>query len=332
MAGLAAGVAQQGSRLVNVLELSFVAAVLTAAAPVVLCALGGAICQVAGVFNIALEGQLLAGCFVAVVVSNATGNAWLGVLGAVTVVTLYAGILSVAAVTFAADAIVVAVGTNLLALGLTAFLMRELLGTSGTFTSPDLPGLPTLADWGLRDVPVLGEALGSQSPLVLLAVLAVAVAAWWLRRTRSGLRMRGIGEHPEAAESLGIKVAAYRHATVLGAGALCGLAGAQLALGNVTLFSEGMSAGRGWVAVVAVMLGRNRPYGVLAACLLFGAAEAFGFRLQGVGLPQQAADAAPYVITLLALVLLQARRLRRTRSADPAADVDPAPTTAKEFA
>jgi simple sugar transport system permease protein len=116
---------------------------------------------------------------------------------------------------------------------------------------------------------------------------------------------------------------------VLAAGALCGLAGAQLALGNVTLFSEGMSAGRGWVAVVAVMLGRNRPYGVLAACVLFGAAEAYGFRLQGAGLPQQAADAAPYVVTLLALALLQARRLRRSGAEDPATQADPSTATAE---
>jgi simple sugar transport system permease protein len=164
---------------------------------------------------------------------------------------------------------------------------------------------------GLDHVPVIGPVLGSQSPLVPAAFVLVAAAAWWLRRTRSGLRLRGIGQHPEAAESLGLKVGAYRHGAVLAAGALCGLAGAQLALGNVTLFSEGMSAGRGWVAVVAVMLGGVRPLRVLSACLLFGVAEALGFRLQGAGLPQQLADAAPYVITLLALILAGAAGRRR---------------------
>lgn len=316
----------------SIFELTFVAAVLTATAPVVLAAMGGALCQVGGVFNIALEGQMLLGCFAAVVVSNTTGNAWLGVLGAVIAVTAYSGILSVGAVSFGADAIVIAVGMNLLAIGLTAFWMPGLLGTRGTFTSPDLAGLPTLADWGFGDVPIIGAVLGSQSPLVLLSLALVVVASAWLRRTRGGLRLRGIGEHPEAAAFLGLRVDGYRHATVLLAGALCGLAGAQLALGNVQLFSEDMTAGRGWVAVVAVMLGRNKPYGVLAACLLFGVAEAFGFHLQGLGLPQQAADAAPYVITLLALILIQARRLRRTHSSDPAHEIDPAPAPAEEFA
>jgi Uncharacterized ABC-type transport system, permease component len=299
---------------VNVFEPAFMAAVLTATAPVVFAALGGLLCSLCGVFNIALEGQMLWGAFTAVVFSHLTGSAWLGVLGALVATTLYAAVLSVSSVTFRADPIVVAVGTNLLALGLTAFLMRRILGTGGTYSSPDLAGLPTLADLGLGDVPVLGKVLGQQSPLVIFAAVLVAMMAWWLLRTRSGLRIRGIGQHPEAAASLGLKVGPYRHWAVLGAGALCGLAGAQLALGNVTLFSEGMSAGRGWVAVVAVMLGGDRVYGVVAACLLFGVAEALGFRLQGLGLPQQAADAAPYVITLLALVLTQLRR-RRTRPA-----------------
>ncbi|WP_248958602.1 ABC transporter permease [Sphaerisporangium perillae] len=295
----------------NIFEATFVAAVLTATTPVVLAALGGMLCSVSGVFNMALEGQMLWGAFTSVLFSHLTGNVWAGVLGGVAATVLYAAILSVGAVTARADPVVVAVGTNLLALGLTAFLMRLILGGGGTFSSPDLKGLPTLAGLGLGDLPLAGPVLGPQSPLVPLALVLVVAAAWWLKRTRSGLRLRGIGQHQEAAESLGLKVGAYRHGAVLAAGALCGLAGAQLALGNVTLFSEGMSAGRGWVAVVAVMLGRNRVYGVVAACLLFGIAEAWGFRLQGAGLPQQAADAAPYVITLAALVLVQLRRRRR---------------------
>ncbi|MEV8630316.1 ABC transporter permease [Streptosporangium sp. NPDC051023] len=290
----------------SVFDVAFVSAVLTASTPVVLAALGGLLCQAAGVFNMALEGQVLWGAFSGVLFSHLTGNAWLGVAGAVVTTTAYALLLSVPTVAFRADPVVVAVGVNLLALGLTAFLMRGLLGVGGTYTSPELRGLPTFARLGL-DVPVLGP----QSPLVPLAPLLVAAAAWWLARTRSGLRLRGIGRHPEAALSLGLKVGRYRHGVVLGAGALCGLGGAQLALGNVTLFSEGMSAGRGWVAVVAVMLGGARPWPVLASCLLFGAAEALGFRLQGLGLPQQAADAAPYVITLLALVVAAAARGRR---------------------
>lgn len=272
------------------MNLVFVASVITATAPVLFAALGGQLCAAAGVFNVALEGQLLCGAFTAVVISHETGSAWLGVAGAVLATVLFAVVLSVTAVTLAADPIVVAVGTNLLALGLTAFLMRRILGLGGTYSSPDLHGLPDLPH-------------SSQSALVPVAFLLPIAVAFWLGRTRSGLRLRALGDQPEAARSLGLKVAGYQHATVLVAGGLCGLGGAQLSLGNVTLFSEGISAGRGWVAVVAVMLAGIRPYRLVGACLLFGVAEELGFRLQGAGLPQQAADAAPYVITLAVLVL-----------------------------
>ncbi len=146
-----------------------------------------------------------------------------------------------------------------------------------------------------------------------VALLLVVVMATWLDPDPvRPAAARAAGQHLEAAEAVGLPVAAYRHGVTLVAGALCGLAGAQLSLGNVTLFSEGMSAGRGWIAVVAVMLSGVLPYRLLLACLLFGVAEAFGFRLQGAGLPQQAADAAPYVITLAALVLAAVWRRKRS--------------------
>jgi general nucleoside transport system permease protein len=134
------------------------------------------------------------------------------------------------------------------------------------------------------------------------------VMAVFLFRTTWGLRLRGVGEQGEAAETLGVSVRRYRSAAILVSGALCGLAGAQLSLGSVTLFAEGMSAGRGWIAVVAVMLGRAHPLGVLGASLLFGLADAVGLRMQGLGLPNQLTDAAPYVITLVALVLAVRRQ------------------------
>jgi simple sugar transport system permease protein len=126
-----------------------------------------------------------------------------------------------------------------------------------------------------------------------------------------GLRMRGVGEHPEAAATLGVRVNGLRYLAVLLSGALCGLAGAQLSLGNVTLFVENMSAGRGWIAVVAVMFGRAHPLGVLAASLLFGLADSVGFRLQGLQMPSQFTAMVPYVVTLVSLFIIEAQRRRR---------------------
>ncbi|SHM62709.1 ABC transporter permease [Cryptosporangium aurantiacum] len=292
----------------NVFTLGFVAAVLIALAPVLLAALGGALCARVGVFNIGLEGQMLLGCFTAVAVSAKTGSALLGVAAAVGAGVLTALVLAVGTIRFRTDPIVLAIGTNLLAVGLTGFLLRSVLGTSGTYSSPDLAGLTRLGDTWVGDIPVLGDIFHSSSWVVVLSLLLVPALAFFLARHPAGLRLRGIGENPEAARSLGVHVDGYQQTAILVAGALCGLAGAQLALGNVQLFSEQMTAGRGWVAVVAVMLGRGRPGLVLAACVVFGAAEAFGFRLQGLGLPQQATDAAPYVITLIALLLTSIRR------------------------
>jgi ABC-type uncharacterized transport system permease subunit len=289
-----------------VVDAALFASALGALTPILFAALAGALCQRAGVFNISLEGTMLVGAFAAVAGSWYTGSAWLGVLLAVVAGTAYSLILAVGHVSFGGDAIVLGVAINLLAVGLTSFLVRTVFGTRGTFSDPTLQGLP---DLNLGGIPVLtGHSL-----LVYLSWLAVPALAVLLYRHPWGLRLRGVGERPDAAASLGVSVTRYRYAVILVGGALCGLAGAQLALGNVTLFSENMTAGRGWIAVVAVMLGRALPYGVLAAAVLFGLAEAFGFRLQGVGLPQQATDAAPYVVTLLALFLSSAR-LRRQRT------------------
>jgi simple sugar transport system permease protein len=295
-----------------VIDAALFSSALGALTPILFAALAGALCQRAGVFNISLEGTMLVGAFAGVAGSWYTGSVWLGVLIAVVAGTAYALILAVGHVSLGGDAIVLGVAINLLAVGLTSFLIRTVFGTRGTFSDPALQGLDAVHIPVVQDIPFVGEVLSGHSVLVYLSWLAVVALAVLLYRHPWGLRLRGIGERQDAAASLGVSVTRYRYGVILAGGALCGLAGAQLALGNVTLFSENMTAGRGWIAVVAVMLGRALPYGVLAAAVLFGLAEAFGFRLQGVGLPQQATDAAPYVVTLLALFVSSAR-IRKTR-------------------
>ncbi|ARJ05192.1 ABC transporter permease [Humibacter sp. BT305] len=293
----------------HVFELGFVAAVLLAATPILYASLAGAISAQAGVFNIALEGQMLWGAFAGVAGSYLTGSAWGGLALAIVTTAISSVVLAVGAARWNADPIIIAIGANLVAVGLTGFLLRVLFGVSGTFAPTGLQGLPKMAF--LADVPVIGPIFAGQTVLVPLAFVVIVAVGLWLRSTPAGLRLRGVGEHPEAATTLGIGVSSYRMWTVIVAGALCGVAGAQLSLGNVTVFTENMTAGRGWIAVAAVMLVSSRPLWLPLACLGFGAAEALGFRLQGIGAPQQLTDAAPYAITLVVLVLTRIRFTRR---------------------
>ena len=283
--------------------------VVRALIPILLLALGGLLCDRAGVFNIALEGQLLIGCFGAVAGSYYLGSALAGVAVAVLAACAFTLILAFGSITRGAEPIVLGVAMNILALGITSFLLVGLFHIQGVFQDPRIIGMQSMPIPGLSQIPVIGGVLFDLTWVGYLAFLLVPALWYFLFRMPWGLRLRGVGENPLAAQTLGVSPSAYRYAAVLASGVLAGLAGAQLALGNVVQFAEGMSAGRGWIAVVAVMLARAHPWGVLGATALFGFAEAIGFRLQGQGLPAQITDAAPYVVTLIAL-LFAVRRFK----------------------
>ncbi|MBZ9936256.1 ABC transporter permease [Mesorhizobium sp. BR1-1-16] len=279
--------------------------------PLLLAALAGTLCGRVGVFNMALEGQMLVGAFAAVVGSYATGSALGGIAAAMLATVAFSLILAYGVTVFRGDAVVICVGMNLLASGLTAYLLRQMFGVSGTFSDPAIVGLEKIRIAAINGWPVIGWIFSRQTALTWVAWILVAVVTVVMFRTPLGLRLRGVGEDPEAAETMGVDVTRYRIITVLVAGAIVGLAGAQLSLGTVSIFSEDMSAGRGWIAVVAVMLGRNHPLWAALACVLFGFADAFSVRLQGQGLPNQVTDVVPYVVTLVALVLTHTKRRRR---------------------
>ena len=278
--------------------------------PILLASLAGTLCGRVGVFNLALEGQMLVGAFAAVVGSYFTHSALGGVAAATAGAAVFSLTLAYGATVFRGDPVVIGIGMNLLASGLTAYLLRIVFGVSGTFSDPGIVGLGRIAIPPLIGVPVLGWAFGRQSALTWAAWALTALVSVVVFLTPAGLRLRGVGEQPDAAETLGVPVARYRIVTVIVAGALCGLAGAQLSLGTVSVFAEDMSAGRGWIAVVAVMLGRNNPLYAAAACVLFGFADALSIHLQSLGLPNQLTDISPYVATLAALILSQRRRAR----------------------
>jgi general nucleoside transport system permease protein len=278
--------------------------------PILLASLAGVLCGRVGVFNLALEGQMLVGAFAAVIGDYYTHSAMGGVAAAMLASLVFSLILAYGATVFGGDPVVIGIGMNLLASGLTAYLLRVIFGVSGTFSDPAVVSLAKISIPGLRDVPVLGWGFGRQTIVTWAAWALTAAVSVVLFKTPLGLRLRGVGERPDAAETLGIDVRAYRVRTVLASGALVGLAGAQLSLGAVSVFAEDMSAGRGWIAVVAVMLGRSNPLYTAAACVLFGFADALSVRLQSQGLPNQLTDISPYVVTLIALVVSHRKRLR----------------------
>lgn len=298
------------TEFLNIFDATLLNSTFRFVTPILLAALGGLLCERVGIFNIALEGLMLTGAFAAVVGSFYSGNAIVGVVVAVLAASVLAAIFAGFVITLRGNEIVLGIAVNLLASGLTIFLLRTMFGVKGAFRDPNLQGLGKIHIPGLETLPVLGPLLSGHSWVIYLSWLLVVGIHLLLFRHALGLRMRGVGEHPEAAETLGVNVSTIRYLTVILSGMLCGLAGAQLSLGNVTLFVEDMSAGRGWIAVVAVLFGRAHPIGVFVASLLFGIADSAGFRLQGLGMPSQFTGMVPYVVTLISLFIIEARQRR----------------------
>lgn len=276
--------------------------------PILFAALGGLICERVGVFNIALEGLMLWGAFFAVVGSYYTENAFIGVMTGMLMGVVLAAVFGTIVIPLKGNMIVSGIALNLLVAGATVFLLATFFGVKGAFQDPKIQGLGKINLPVIENIPILGPILSGHTWLVYLSWVLVIVIYILLFRTALGLRMRGVGEQPVAASTLGVNVNRMRFGAILASGALCGLAGAQLSLGQVTLFVENMSAGRGWIAVVAVMLGQAQPFGVFLASVLFGFADSIGFRLQAYGLPTQFTGMIPYLVTLIALFIVAARR------------------------
>jgi simple sugar transport system permease protein len=255
---------------------------------------------------VGLEGIIIAGCFGAVVGAR-SGSVTAGLVAGVAAGIAAALVFALFVVWLRTDQIITGTALTLGALGLTGTLYRAVFGTAGAALS--IPTMRPLAIPGLREIPILGPALFQQAPVTYLVYALVAAVWWFLYRTHAGLAVRAVGEHPEAAEAAGIRPSRIQGAAVVASGALGGLAGASLVLAQVGTFAEGMSAGRGFIAIAIVALGRWRPVGVALAALLFGAATALQYLFQSTGsrLPYQLFLALPYALTLVVLAAGTAR-------------------------
>ena len=280
---------------------SFLAGGLLLATPILLAALGELLVERTGVLNIGVEGMMLTGAFAAAVTAQATGSAGVGAVAGGLAGCLMAGLFAWAALRVGADQIIVGAAINLVALGGTGALYRALYGTMGSALV--LPTLPTMS------VPGLDTLLGAQNVLVYFAFVLVPMLSILFGRTGLGLRLRAIGDHPQAAASLGYPVRVYKAAALLVAGTLAGFAGATLTLAATNTFVEGVTAGRGFVALAVVVFGRWSPWGVLAGALLFGLVSALQFQLQAAAfaVPHQLALMLPYLVTLGILVTVPGR-------------------------
>src|SRR2546421_1534665 len=277
-------------------------------------ALGGLISERSGVVNIAMEGMMLTGAYAAVATAEATKSLWVGVIGAMIAGGLMALVHAIVSINFNADQIVSGIAINIAALGLTNYLV--FIQTQGQGL-PSLPGtlrLPTIS-WGpLASIPFLGQVLFQQNIIFYVAVLILLGIQFLLFRTNIGLRIRAVGEHPQASDTAGVNVRLIRYLCVIGSGLLSGLAGAFLALGIAGIFNSNMTAGTGFIALAAMIFGKYTPWGTAGACIIFGLGEALSVRMQDSGISASLLGTLPYLLTIVALVGLVGR------TTPPAAD------------
>ncbi|HEX4768609.1 MAG TPA: ABC transporter permease [Lichenihabitans sp.] len=281
------------------------------ATPLIFAALGGLYTFQAGILNIALDGFMIVGAFAAVAAAYATGSLTLGILAGIAASSALSVLLAVFNLRFRAHIFIAGIAVTFLAYGLTALLLKGVLGQDGVFTSARIPVFPALRIPGLVDIPVLGPLLSGHTLLVYLAYLSVPAVSWSLYRTRWGLRVRMIGEAEDAALAAGVNVEAIKFQTMVLSGVFCGLAGAYLSLGYVSLFARQMTDERGLIALAAIFFAKGRPGPTTAVALMFGIATALAVRLpEMTGAAPQLLQLIPYVVTIMALVVVGVRANR----------------------
>jgi general nucleoside transport system permease protein len=284
-----------------VILLAFLVQTLRIATPYLFAASGGILSERAGIVALTLEGWMLTGAFCAALGSYYSGSAWIGLACGIGGGVVAAALHALACIRYRANQVVVGIAINLLAVGLTRFFLR--LAFDSSSNSPRVPGFDFFSETGNREQGTeIGALFGSlANPLVLLGILSLAAVWWILYRTPFGLRLRAVGEKPEAAASLGVGVDRVRWIAVLLAGAFASLGGSYLAL-EQHQFTDSMTAGRGFIALAAVIFGHWQPKRVALACLLFAGAETLQIQLQGRQLfPSQFVEMIPYVLTIIAL-------------------------------
>jgi ABC-type uncharacterized transport system permease subunit len=275
--------------------------------PLIFAALGGMFSERSGVVNIGLEGLMLISAFAGVVGASLSGSALVGLGFALAAGLIFALIHALMSITFEADQIISGTAINLLALGGTGFLMVQIFGSGGT--SPRVPGFKEVAIPLLSDIPLIGPALFNQSLLVYLMYLLIPITWFVVFRTPFGLRLRATGEVPEAVDTAGVSVSRMRYYGVALSGLLAACGGVYLSMGILSAFTEGMTNGRGFIALAALIFGRWNPIGAAGAALLFGFALAVTYQVPQEVIPLEFIQMLPYVLTIVALAAFGGRAI-----------------------
>jgi len=281
------------------------ASTIRIATPLLLMALGGLLCQRAGVFNIALEGFSLIGAFAAIAVVQFTGgNVWIGLLGAAAVGAVYSSLYALFVTRFKANHIIASIAMNTLAAGLTSYLLRSMFEVQGAYSPDNINKLDMIQIPVLKNIPIL-NCLSGQSIMTYFAIAMVAVIYILLFRTKAGLNICAVGESEDAAKTAGVRPGLVRLQVILASGALCGLAGAYLSTISVSQFSEDMVQGRGFNAFTAFVFGNAHPAATALVSLLFGFADAIGIRIEliGMNIPPSIIKMFPYILAIVALAI-----------------------------
>lgn len=274
--------------------------------PLLYCALAAAICTKVSMFNIAMEGKMLASAFFSIVVNHYTGSVLLSVLAGVGASVVLAMMLGFLVIRLKASPVIAGMAINTMMSGATIYLMHVFFNTKGVFTSPSLVGLTKITPFFSRQAPFLANMLSGLTILDYLAYVAAILAFVVLYRMTAGYRLRAIGINAKAAHSLGVPVEKYQYFTLAAAGVL-------LSMGSVTLFIQNITSGRGYIAMAANNLGKSHPLGVLLASLFFGSTQALGNFLQNTMLKGQITSSIPYAATILALIVFSVSKRARNR-------------------
>ncbi|MGL4337428.1 MAG: ABC transporter permease [Turicibacter sp.] len=281
--------------------------------PILLVTLAAAMCSKVKIFNIAMEGTMLAAAFFSIVANYFTGSVFLSVVAGITSSMLISALVGFCVIKLKASAVVVGMAVNTMMGGVTTYLLYLIFNTKGVFTDPSLVSLPKVSLPIIEDIPVLGTVFSGLTIVDYLAFIIAIGLYIFLYKTVLGFRLRAVGINPEAAKSLGTPVEKYQFLTITLTGILTGLGGVLLSMSTVTLFIQNITSGRGYIALAANNLGNSHPLGVLFSSLFFGVCQAFGNVLQNTSLKTQITASIPYVATIVMLILYSVYHQRKKK-------------------